>query len=139
NTFDPDLIQKGYATLGARIGIGPNTGLWQIAFVGRNLTNKRYIQFGGDTPLSGSTFGVNSDYAFADRGRTLAVQARVIFLIESVAGPWACFPDVGRGRGRRLGKPSGGSHEAHRNLRRQGGEPATNPNRRSGARRGAGS
>ncbi len=79
NTFDPDLIQKGYATLGARIGIGPDTGLWQIAFVGRNLTNKRYIQFGGDTPLSGSTFGVNSDYAFADRGRTLAVQARVNF------------------------------------------------------------
>jgi len=79
NTFDPDLLQKGYATLAARIGFGPNTGLWQIAFVGRNLTNKRYIQFGGDTPLSGSTFGVNSDYAFADRGRTLAVQARVNF------------------------------------------------------------
>lgn len=79
NTFDPDLIQKGYATLGLRVGIGPDTGAWQIAFVGRNLTDKRYIQFGGDTPLSGSTFGVNSDYAFADRGRTLAVQARVNF------------------------------------------------------------
>lgn len=79
NTFDPDLIQKGYATLGVRLGIGPDSGLWQVAFVGRNLTNEHYIQFGGDTPLSGSTFGVNSDYAFADRGRTLAVQARVNF------------------------------------------------------------
>jgi outer membrane receptor protein involved in Fe transport len=79
NTFDPDLIQKGYATLGVRLGIGPDTGLWQVAFIGRNLTNERYIQFGGDTPLSGSTFGVNSDYAFADRGRTLAIQARVNF------------------------------------------------------------
>lgn len=79
NTFDPDLIQKGYATLGVRLGIGPDTGLWQLAFIGRNLTNERYIQFGGDTPLSGSTFGVNSDYAFADRGRTLAIQARVNF------------------------------------------------------------
>jgi hypothetical protein len=79
NTFDPDLIQKGYATLGVRLGIGPDSGLWQIAFIGRNLTNEQYIQFGGDTPLSGSTFGVNSDYAFADRGRTLAIQARVNF------------------------------------------------------------
>lgn len=79
NTFDPALIQKGYATLGVRVGFGPDSGLWQLAFVGRNLTNERYIQFGGDTPLSGSTFGANSDYAFADRGRTLAIQARVNF------------------------------------------------------------
>ncbi len=79
NTFDPDLIQKGYATLGVRLGVGPDSGLWQLAFIGRNLTNEQYIQFGGDTPLSGSTFGVNSDYAFADRGRTLAIQARINF------------------------------------------------------------
>lgn len=79
NTFDPALIQKGYATLGVRVGFGPDTGLWQVAFIGRNLTNERYIQFGGDTPLAGSTFGANSDYAFADRGRTLAIQARVNF------------------------------------------------------------
>ncbi len=79
NTFDPALIQKGYATLGVRVGFGPDTGLWQLAFIGRNLTNEHYIQFGGDTPLAGSTFGANSDYAFADRGRTLAIQARVNF------------------------------------------------------------
>ncbi|MGE3334358.1 MAG: TonB-dependent receptor [Rhodospirillaceae bacterium] len=79
NTFDPALIQKGYATLGVRVGFGPDTGLWQVAFIGRNLTNEHYIQFGGDTPLAGSTFGANSDYAFADRGRTLAIQARVNF------------------------------------------------------------
>ena len=79
NTFDPALIQKGHATLGARIAFGPDSGLWQLAVIGRNLTNERYIQFGGDTPLSGSTFGVNSDYVFADRGRTIALQARVNF------------------------------------------------------------
>jgi outer membrane receptor protein involved in Fe transport len=79
NTFDPALIQKGYATLGVRVGFGPDSGLWQLAFIGRNLTNEHYIQFGGDTPLAGSTFGANSDYAFADRGRTLAIQARVNF------------------------------------------------------------
>ena len=79
NTFDPDLIQGGYATLNTRIAVGSDDGYWQVAFVGRNLTNKRFIQFGGDTPLSGPTFGMNSDYAFADRGRTLGIQARVNF------------------------------------------------------------
>ncbi len=79
NTFDPALLQGGYATFNARVAFGPDDGLWRLAFVGRNLTNKRFIQFGGDTPLSGSSFGVNSDYAFADRGRTLALQARVNF------------------------------------------------------------
>jgi iron complex outermembrane recepter protein len=79
NIFDPDLVQGGYATFNARVAFGPDDGLWQLAFVGRNLTNKRFIQFGGDAPLAGSSFGVNSDYAFADRGRTLAFQARVNF------------------------------------------------------------
>ena len=79
NTFDPDLLQGGYATFNARVAFGPDDGMWQLAFVGRNLTNKRFIQFGGDTPLSGTTFGVQSDYAFPDRGRTISLQARVNF------------------------------------------------------------
>ena len=77
--YDPNLIQGGYATLNTRIAFGPNTGLWQVAFVGRNLTDKRFIQLGANTPLAGSTFGMNSYYAFADRGRTLGIQARVNF------------------------------------------------------------
>jgi outer membrane receptor protein involved in Fe transport len=79
NVFDPDLVQKGYATLNGRIAFGPETGRWQLAFIGRNLTDKKFIQFGGDTPLSGPTFGVNSDYAFIDRGRTVAIQARLSY------------------------------------------------------------
>ena len=74
-----DYWDPGMPGFGVRVGFGPDTGLWQLAFIGRNLTNEHYIQFGGDTPLAGSTFGANSDYAFADRGRTLAIQARVNF------------------------------------------------------------
>ena len=54
-----EVVARG--AMRVRVGIGPDTGLWQLAFVGRNLTNKQYIQFGGDTPLSGTTFGVNSE------------------------------------------------------------------------------
>ncbi len=78
-TLDPDLVQPGYATINARLAFGPDAQNWQIAVIGRNLTDKRVLQFGGDTPLAGSLFGANSDYAFRGKGRTFGLQARVRF------------------------------------------------------------
>lgn len=78
-TLDPDLVQPGYATINARLGVGPDSGMWQIAVVGRNLTDKRILMFGGDTPLAGSLFGANSDYAFRSKGRSFSVQVRARF------------------------------------------------------------
>ena len=79
NTFDPALIQDGYATLNSRVSFGPQDGGWQLAFLGKNLTDEQFLQFGGDTPLSGGTFGVKSNYAFYSQGRQLWLQARVKF------------------------------------------------------------
>lgn len=39
---NPDAIQPGYALLGARFGIGPEDGNWEVAVAGQNLTNKAY-------------------------------------------------------------------------------------------------
>ncbi|MBX7197807.1 MAG: TonB-dependent receptor [Rhodospirillaceae bacterium] len=78
-TLDPDLVQPGYATFNARLGFGPESQMWQIALVGHNLTDKRILLFGGDTPLAGSLFGANSDYAFRGKGRTFGIQARARF------------------------------------------------------------
>ena len=78
-TFDPGLLQDGYTRYNARIGFGPDTGSWEIAFLGKNLSDERVLSFGGDTPLAGSTFGAKSNYAFFTQGRTLAVQGTVRF------------------------------------------------------------
>lgn len=78
-TFDPALVQDGYSMYNLRFGIGPADGNWEVAVLGKNLGDERVLQFGGDTPLAGSTFGAKSNYAFYGRGRTLTLQAVVRF------------------------------------------------------------
>ncbi|NNC63593.1 MAG: TonB-dependent receptor, partial [Gammaproteobacteria bacterium] len=73
-TFDPALVQDGYSMYNLRLGIGPADGNWEIAVLGKNLGDERVLQFGGDTPLAGSTFGAKSNYSFWGRGRTLTLQ-----------------------------------------------------------------
>jgi len=78
-TFDPALVQDSYSMINARVGIGADTGKWQVALLGKNLSDEKVLSFGGDTPLAGSTFGAKSNYAFYNPGRTLTVQASINF------------------------------------------------------------
>ena len=78
-TFDPALVQDSYSLINARVGIGAETGRWQLAVLGKNLSDEKVLSFGGDTPLAGSGFGAKSNYAFYNPGRTLAVQGVVRF------------------------------------------------------------
>lgn len=78
-TFDPALKQGAYSTIDARLALHPNSGAWEIALLGKNLTDQQILQFGGDTPLSGPIFGAKSNYAFFSQGRTLTLQARARF------------------------------------------------------------
>jgi iron complex outermembrane receptor protein len=79
NTFDPKLIQDAYTKVNARFGIGSESGSWEIAVLGRNLTDEEVLQYGGDLPLSGSVFGAGGNYAFFAQGRTLSVQGTLRF------------------------------------------------------------
>ena len=78
-TFDPALVQDAYTMLNARVSIGSQSGRWEIAALGRNLTDERVLSFGGDTPLAGSTFGAKSNYSFWGRGQTLSLQGTLRF------------------------------------------------------------
>lgn len=77
-TFDPALVQDAYTTLNLRAGLQSDAG-WSLAVLARNVTDEDVLTFGGDTPLSGTTFGVKSNYAFFNPGRTIAVQAGLRF------------------------------------------------------------
>lgn len=74
STYDPDLIQGAHAKLDLRLNVASKNDDWNIALIGKNLTDKQLLTFGGDAPLSGGTFGVESKYAFYGQGRTIAVQ-----------------------------------------------------------------
>jgi outer membrane receptor protein involved in Fe transport len=78
-TQDPKGVQDGVARINARLGFGPDDGSWELAVLGKNLTDEIVKQYNGDTPLGGSTFGANSNYTFFSQGRTVALQAGAKF------------------------------------------------------------
>jgi outer membrane receptor protein involved in Fe transport len=66
---DPLLRQKGYAKYDLRVGYGPDDSRWEVAFVGKNLTDKETLGVMLEVPGSpGSVEG------FPERGRSLALQ-----------------------------------------------------------------
>ena len=78
-TFDPALMQDAYTKINARLGIGAAEGKWELALLAKNITDEEVLQFGGDTPLAGSTFGAKSNYAFFSQGRTVTLQGNLRF------------------------------------------------------------
>ncbi|MDP4651859.1 MAG: TonB-dependent receptor, partial [Haliea sp.] len=74
--LDPNAIQDSYTKLNARIALGRADGAWEVALIGRNLTDEEIITFANDVPLTGP---VNSYFAFVERPRTLAIQATYNF------------------------------------------------------------
>ncbi|MCF6318693.1 MAG: TonB-dependent receptor [Proteobacteria bacterium] len=73
-SLDPALIQDSYATVNFRIGLSNPVNGWDVALLGQNLTDESIVRFGGDAPLSGSTFGAISKYVFVAPGRSLGIQ-----------------------------------------------------------------
>jgi iron complex outermembrane recepter protein len=78
NLIDSFTDQSGYTKLGARLALGSINDDWEIAVVGRNLTNKRVLLTAGQLPLSTTLTG-NTGTAYTgiyDRPRNIAVQVQ---------------------------------------------------------------
>ncbi len=76
-TYDPALVQDSYTKMDLRVALRTDT--WEVAVLGKNLTDEQVLFFGGDTPLAGSTFGTKSNYSFFGQGRTVTLQAAYNF------------------------------------------------------------
>ncbi len=74
--LDPNLVQDSFTKINARLGIGSVDGTWDVALVGKNLTDEEIISFGNDVPLTGP---VQSYFAFVERPATVAIQGRYRF------------------------------------------------------------
>ncbi len=74
--LDPRTHQDGYVKLGARLALGQVDDRWEVALIGRNLTNQRILQTASSMPLA-TTITRNAGNAYngiVDRPRTIAVQ-----------------------------------------------------------------
>ncbi len=73
--LDPRLVQDSYIRLNGRLALLMPGGSWEIALIGKNLTDETILNFGNDVPLAGSNFYTPGFFAFVEQPRTLALQA----------------------------------------------------------------
>jgi len=78
-TYDPDGRVDGYELVNLRLALSPQSRLWQLAVIGKNVFDETPLQYTSAVPLSGSTFGANADTGRFLRGRQLVIQARLNF------------------------------------------------------------
>lgn len=77
--LDPVLVQDAYTKLNARLALGHGSGLWELALVGRNLTDKTTVTYAADVPLAFAFFRARSYYGFVEPPRAIAIEARMRF------------------------------------------------------------
>ncbi len=77
--LDPRVVQDGYAEFNLRLAVADADERWEVAILGRNLTDEEVVSYANDTPLAFSQFGSPAFYGFVDRPRNIAVQGRYRF------------------------------------------------------------
>jgi outer membrane receptor protein involved in Fe transport len=72
--LDPSQEQDGYVEVNMRLAVADVKSGWEVAIVGKNLTDEDVISYSNDVPLANSAFGSIGHYAFIERPRSVAVQ-----------------------------------------------------------------
>ncbi|ROS04917.1 outer membrane receptor protein involved in Fe transport [Sinobacterium caligoides] len=78
-SLDPNMKQPAYGKFNARISLADADDRWNVALLGRNITDETTIGFANNVPLAASQFAAPTYYGFFDQGRTLALQMQYNF------------------------------------------------------------
>ncbi len=78
-TLDARQMQEAYYKVNGSVGVGSQSGSWDVSLVGKNLTDEQILPYGNDTPLAGRTFGAFSAWRFVEPGQSVAIQGTVRF------------------------------------------------------------
>jgi len=76
---DPATIQDAYAKINLRLALAAQDGKWELAILGRNLTDEAVVPYTNPVPLARTISGANSHYGFVQRPRSVALQASFRF------------------------------------------------------------
>lgn len=81
STLDPRMTQPAFTKINARIALAAANNLWEIALIGKNLTNETIVTFASNLPLASTlTQGQGSGYyAFFNQPRSIAIEASIKF------------------------------------------------------------
>lgn len=67
----PHSNQSHYTTYDAGVAVGPKSGRWEAAFIGKNLSNVFYGSSGAQVPITGSATALSDVFTTINRGREL--------------------------------------------------------------------
>jgi outer membrane receptor protein involved in Fe transport len=77
--LDPSTVQDSYWKVNARLALSSADGKWEVAILGRNLTDEDVVTYSNPIPLSQSSFGVLSHFGSVEQQRNFALQASYRF------------------------------------------------------------
>ncbi len=80
-SLDPKFIQDSYTKVNARIALSDNSDRWELALIGKNLTDQSVVTYANGLPVATTlTAGTTSGYyAFYERPRSIALQGTLKF------------------------------------------------------------
>jgi len=70
--LDPKYVIDAFTIIDLRVSVANEN--WDLALLGKNVTNEDFLTYVNNVPLSGSTFGTNTFYSFNIRERSWWVQ-----------------------------------------------------------------
>lgn len=70
--LDPKYVIDAFTIIDLRVSVANEN--WDLALLGKNVTNEDFLTYVNNVPLSGSTFGTNTFYGFNIRERSWWVQ-----------------------------------------------------------------
>lgn len=80
-SLDPKLQQDAYMKVNARIALSNADKTWELALIGKNLSDENILTYANGLPVASVLTGGtgNGYYAFYERPRTIALQGTVRF------------------------------------------------------------
>jgi iron complex outermembrane receptor protein len=75
-SLDSRMVQDAYTKINARLALSGNDNAWELALIGKNLTDESIVTYANGLPVSGMITGNTSSgyYAFYERPRSIAIQ-----------------------------------------------------------------
>jgi iron complex outermembrane recepter protein len=80
-SLDPKFKQDAYTKINARIALSGNDDMWELALIGKNLTDESIVTYANGLPVASVlTSGTSSGYyAFYEKPVTVALQGTIKF------------------------------------------------------------
>jgi iron complex outermembrane recepter protein len=80
-SLDPKFEQDAYTKINARIALSGNDDMWELALIGKNLTDESIVTYANGLPVASVlTSGTSSGYyAFYEKPATVALQGTLRF------------------------------------------------------------